>query len=278
VLEGFDGIARTPSQKGAVIWQVSDMHRTGVFLVVLFVLFAPGCSSDPEHHASVPPPQALPTIVANASRCSPAELEGLPHKAGCLTGLDGDADGDGSPDTFLVFAVMGADRLPRKWFFGLRTSNGLEIGRLHAGNAFTYPRVVGVADVDRDGRDELFIKAFDLAGHGTNWQQLNLLVARDGRLQVVTYEKEPLALRVGGPSRTGEGVGCSDGDLELLRAESQSRQNTDWDYSIRRFEIVGTKARLKDRRTGELELADYNDPSLDPFYRLECSGLRYPDF
>jgi hypothetical protein len=253
------------------------MDRLAVLLVILLAVAA-GCTETPEPRSSAPTPAALPTAVANGGACDPAPLEGLPAQAGCLTGVRGDADGDGVPETFFVYALTATDDLPHKWFIGLRGRQGTEVEVLHAGNAFYYPRVIGAADVDLDGRDELFVKAFDLAGHGTNWQQLELFVVRDGRLLVVTYEGEPFPLRVGGISRMGEGIRCTKGRVELLRTEAQNVHNTRWDYSVRTYEIEGTTVRPIDRRTGKLELSDYNDPALDPYYRLECGELRYPNF
>jgi hypothetical protein len=247
-------------------------------VILLLVLGLAGCAGTPKQTPNDDPqPRSLPTSVVNGGVCEPTTFPGLPSDAGCLTGLDGDANGDGSSDTFIVFATLGGDDRPRRWFVGLQTSATLMTTRLPAGNDFTYPRVVGVADIDEDGRDELFVKAFDLAGHGTNWQSLILLVERDGRLRPVTYEGQPLPLRVGGPSRTGEGVECSGGRVALLRAGAQSRDNTEWDYSVRLFDIEGTQARFIERTSGRLSIEDYNDPALDPYYRLDCGGLRYPD-
>lgn len=148
--------------------------------------------------------------------------------------------------------------------------------RLHAGNEFSYPRAIGEVDIDSDGRPEWLVKTYDLAGHGTNWQQLGLFVLVHGRLSQVTFENEPLAVRVGGISRMGEGASCTKDRLILLRTVAENRRNTRWSYSKTRYRLDGTEVHREGRRRGLLELRGYNDPKLDPFYAIDCDGLKYP--
>lgn len=120
------------------------------------------------------------------------------------------------------------------------------------------------------------IKAVDLAGHGTNWQRLQIFDVAADRLGPITYEGEPLYANVAGISRMGEGLRCENGRLVLLRAEAKDRRNTIWKYSERVLEITASKATLIDRREGTLRLSDYNDSDLDPYYQARCRDVVYP--
>ena len=192
-------------------------------LVLAFVLL--GACSQAEPQAS-PRPQPLPTDFTNGGDCEPLELERLPSDAGCATEVTGDADGDGSIDTLTLYARIGEDLRPRSWHLLLRTSDAASDQELDAGTDFSYPRAIGSADVNDDGRSEFFVKTLDLSGHGTAWKQLNLFVFQGSKLAIVTNEGDPLALRIGGITRMGEGVACPEHRLALLRAEAQNIRNT----------------------------------------------------
>ena len=175
-------------------------------------------------------------------------------------------------DGLVVYAVMGADQRPRSW----RIQLGDIDQRLDAGNAFSYPRAIGQVQVNRSGGSGWLVKVFDLAGHGTNWQQLRLFVLDGERLKPVTLDGDPLAIRVGGISRMGEGATCRAGHLVLLRTVAENIKNTRWSYSMTPYRIDGSTAHRGRRRHGRLDLRGYNDPKLDPFYEVNCNGFSYP--
>ena len=178
--------------------------------------------------------------------------------------------------SLFVYALVGKDDRPKSWRIRY-TSDGREIDEpLEAGNPFSYPRAITAIDVNGDRVDEWLIKNVDLAGHGTNWQRLELLVVEDDRLEPVTLDGELFYVNVAGISRMGEGAHCESQHFVLLRTEAENRRNTRWSYSERVYEIVGSEARFIERREGMLHLTDYNDPKLDPYYRLECDGFVYP--
>jgi hypothetical protein len=249
---------------------MTSVRRLGV--LVLAGLLCAACSESSPRARSEPEP--LPTDFINGSTCEPLEVSRLPEDSGCATEVK-DETSEGTTDTLLVYALLDDEGYPRSWHTRLRTSSGTSDQPLDAGSRHSYPRAVGAADVDGDGASEWFIKTLDLGGHGTSWKQLNVYVPRANRLEVVTFEGEPLALRVGGTSRMGEGIGCDEGKLELLRAEAQNIRNTRWDASVRSFELDGSKASFVAREGNTLSLSDYNDPDLNPFYRLNCGELTY---
>jgi hypothetical protein len=239
--------------------------------LMLVALFLGGCSQAAPQAS--PRPRPLPTDFVNGGNCEPLELDRLPSDAGCATEVTGDADGDGSTDTLSVYALIDKDLKPRSWHMRLTTSDATSDQALDAGSKFSYPRAIGSADVNDDGRSEFFVKTLDLAGHGTAWKQLNVFVLQGSKLAVVTSESEPLALRIGGITRMGEGVACPQNHLALLRAEARNIRNTRWDTSERVFTLQGTEARFVKRTPGALNLIDYNDPALDPYYQLNCDAL-----
>ena len=62
----------------------------------------------------------------------------------------------------------------------------------------------------------------------------------------------------------------------LLRAEAQDPRNTRWTVSERVFEVEGTAATYAGRREASLSIQGYNDPDLNPYYRVDCDGFTYP--
>jgi hypothetical protein len=247
-------------------------RRKLILCLVLIVVFLGACSQTEPQASSRPRP--LPTDFVNGGNCEPLELDRLPSDAGCATEVTGDADGDGSTDTLTLYARIGEDLRPLSWHMRLTTSGATSDQALDAGTKFSYPRAIGSADVNDDGRSEFFVKTLDLAGHGTAWKQLNVFVLQGSKLAVVTSESGPLALRIGGITRMGEGVACPQNHLALLRAEARNIRNTRWDTSERIFTLQGTEARFVERTPGALNLVDYNDPDLDPYYQLNCDSLK----
>ena len=120
------------------------------------------------------------------------------------------------------------------------------------------------------------MKVLDLAGHGAPWARLNLFFTGDDVLIPLSSGDEPLPINYGGISRFGEGASCRDGRLVLLRAEAQNPRNTRWTVSERSFELDGTSATLVGRSEASLSIQGYNDPDLNPYYRVDCNGFTYP--
>lgn len=213
----------------------------------------------------------MPTAIdfVNGGECPPAPTGDFPGEAGCWSQVGT------VRQTLAVYAIVGPDSRPIRWRIRYESGETTIDRALKAGNPFSYPRAIGMVDVDEDGTNEWLIKNVDLAGHGTNWQRLQLFVT-DGDLVPMTHEGDVLYVNVGGTSRMGEGARCEKDRFVLLRTEAQDRQNTMWSYSERVLEIEGAEASLVTRREGKLSLTDYNDPKLDPYYRLECGDLVYP--
>lgn len=210
------------------------------------------------------------TSFVNGGECDAAVEPGLPSTAGCVTSV---ASGN---EVLFVYALLNDRSRPRKWRLRL-TSNGRDIDQpLRAGSDFSYPRAVGASDVDLDGRPEWWVKVMDLAGHGTAWARLNLFFVRGDGLTALSSEGTPLAINYGGISRFGEGAECKTGRLVLLRAEAQNPRNTRWTVSTRPFQLRGASATPLGRSETSLQIEDYNDPDLDPYYRITCGAFVFP--
>ncbi|MDQ4059371.1 MAG: hypothetical protein M3124_09650 [Actinomycetota bacterium] len=214
------------------------------------------------------PASPSPRGFGNGGPCPRAEDPSLPPRAGCVTtAVMGD-------ETLVVYARLDREDEPRSWH--LRLTGGPAIDQpLDAGNPYSYPYAVGSTDVDADGRPEWWVKVMDFTSHGAPWSSLNLFVERHGSLAAVSSKGEPLGVNVGGIARLGEGARCEDGRLVLLRAEARNPRNTRWTTSERSFTLRGSNAILIGRSNGMLVIDDYNDPDLDPYYRITCEELRF---
>lgn len=236
----------------------------------MLIVLAACSSNEPEAGSAPSPSPSSSATFINGGHCPPADSGDLPEYAGCVTIASNEEA------TVTVYAFLDKDSFPTRWMIRYGSGEEMFEDRLDAGNPFSYPRALAAIDVNGDGEDEWLIKNVDLAGHGTNWQRLELLVLEGDRLVPVTVDGELLYVNVAGISRMGEGARCEGGHFFLLRTWALDRQNTTWAYSEREYEIEGSEARLLDRHEGRLHLSDYNDPKLDPYYRLECEGYVYP--
>ncbi|MFN2388092.1 MAG: hypothetical protein ABR575_00590 [Actinomycetota bacterium] len=256
------------------------LRRAGAALATVLLVGScraagPGGAAD---RSSAPPrteppgsePSGSGSAFVNGGDCPPAAGDRLPGRAGCastVVAVDG---------TLVVYALVDAASRPRSWRVRLTSDAGEIDRRLDAGNEYSYPRAVGSSDVDGDGRQEWWIKVADFTSHGAPWSSLNVFFARRDRLVPLTWDGQPLGVNFGGIARLGEGAECRGARLVLLRAEARDRRNTRWRTSERTFSIHGTRARLEYRRQGLLVIEDYNDPDLDPYYRVDCAAFVHP--
>lgn len=249
------------------------MRRTAV-ATLLFALTLTSCTGkDPAPSSSAAPvatPSPIETAFVNGGDCIPMQVAGLRSPAGCISSVTT------REETLTVYAVVGRDSRPKSWRIHLSTEDGDLDQVLPAGNAFSYPRVVGSSDVVGDERPEWWVKVRDFTSHGAPWSGMNLFVSKQPSLEPVHYEGEPLSINYGGISRMGEGARCRARLLILLRAEAKNPRNTRWRVSERHFLLQGAKAALHIRSEGVLVIKGYNDPALDPYYRVRCKGFEFP--
>ncbi|HVF53921.1 MAG TPA: hypothetical protein VNC78_10020 [Actinomycetota bacterium] len=217
-------------------------------------------------------PTPTPPAFSNGGDCPASSDPALPSDAGCVTSVTV------GEEQLSVYALLNRASRPRSWHLHLRSGEREIDQRLHAGNDFSYPRAIGGSDVDLDGVGEWWVKVVDYTSHGAPWSGLNLFIRQGSGLVALSFEGHPLAINFGGISRLGEGAACRDGDLVLLRAEAIDRRNTQWTISERTFEVRGSRAHLLERRQYVLVIEDYNDPLLDPYFRVDCQGVTFTPF
>lgn len=220
-------------------------------------------------------PVGVPSEMINGEACPPAGPS-LPPTAGCATSVAGDFDGDGGDDRATVYAEVDDDLMPQSWRLRVLMDAGERIdGPLDSGTRYSYPRVVGRADVQRDGVDELFVKVGDQLYHSGATRVLNMLVLDGDEMVTVTRRGAPLAIRVGGIWRFAEGAECRRNRIALLRVETRNTSNTRWWLSERFYVLEGSRVRLVKRREDVFRIPKYYDPALDPFFELNCGDLSF---
>lgn len=245
------------------------MSRFLLFLAVGAILAA-SCEGGDPPLVGAPAPLATEATFANGGECPDARDPSLPVRTGCVSVVRrGGA-------TFQVFARLDRDHRPESWWMRLIEGDEQIDRRLDAGNVSSYPRAVGVTDLNGDGRVEWWVKVADFTSHGAPWSQMNLFVRDQETLTNVQLDGAPLGVNYGGIARLGEGASCSDGNIVLLRAEARDRRNTRWRTIERTVSVEGDRATLVHRSEGVLVIEDYNDPALDAYYRIDCAGFVYP--
>lgn len=244
--------------------------RAGL-IVLLVVVSVAGCSGDHE----LTEPVVIPGEMINGEPC-PLAGPSLSDTAGCETSVTGDFDGDSEDDRASVYAEVDEGLLPRSWRLRVVTDTDERIDRLLArGSRFSYPRAVGSADVQGDGRDELFVKVGDQLYHSGATRVLNMFVLEGDEMVAVTSSGAPLAVRVGGIWRFAEGAECRRGRMVLLRAETRNTANSRWWFSERSYVLEGSQTKLKGRREDVFRIPQYYDPALDRFFELNCGDLSF---
>ena len=150
----------------------------------------------------------------NGLPCPASADDALPAGTGCVSEAVADLDGDGTPDRFLLFAELNADGTPARWrALAVLSSRGttpavpVPTGQ---GVASIYPRVIGAADANGDGRAEVFVKLSAILYH-VGGQQIEgvfgIAGAASARSRLAGGGR--FTFRAGGISRYGDGALCT---------------------------------------------------------------------
>ena len=133
----------------------------------------------------------------------------------------GDFDGDRRPDVVFSYGALGSDGRATSWF--LRTvlaSGGVSTLKLDAPAQL---EVLGAADADGDGRDEVFVQL----DHGASTSFVAIYAAGEGRLVPVTEDgKAPLRFGLNGSVTHGDGGACTTGPDGRRRLVIRSVERT----------------------------------------------------
>ncbi len=141
------------------------------------------------------------TSTTAAPRC-PAVA--VPDGATSLAEATGDLDGDGSPDTVRSYLMGSTD-----WHLQVELAAGGGADLAIAPSGADAVTVIGGADVDGDGADELWART----GSGASATILGLARFGDCALaRVTTPGGEPIEIPVGGTVGTASGAACTGRD------------------------------------------------------------------
>ncbi len=236
------------------------MRRSLVPALTVAVVLA-GCSSNNDG-AEPGPTATLPVVATTSAAPSPTpsptvSATASPTPLACVCAIPakpGDVDGDGTRDTVRATAEL----------LTVVLSSGASVtAPVHAESPRS-PAVLGYADVDRDGRSEVFVETAQGAS-----TQFATPYRFDGKaLRELDLDGDPARLGFGGSVTHGDGFRCRNGLLEVLSAESQDgatytvRVDT---YSLGRSELVLRSTANKQARQG--------DALFEASYRPDCGTV-----
>lgn len=229
-----------------------------------------------------PSPSATVAVFDETKPCPPADPRlRLPASSGCASEIEADVDGDGRSDRVVAFAATNEGGEPLRWRLRLALGSGdVEVQPLGAGSTTSYPVLLGGADANGDGTDEVFAKVRTHLYHSGATHDIGIYTFDRGRLRRVESGGIPLDVPIGGVSYFGEGAECRDVDddgvpeLQLLRVDGvmEDEQRT----LVRTYRWDGARVVFVHRHTGSFAKTGYDDPRLLRFYQLHCFGLDPP--
>jgi hypothetical protein len=217
---------------------------------------------------------------SDAALCPVAAAPDVPEGSGCVSSLVADLNGDGSPDRFVVFARL-AHRVPVSWWAEALVGDTvtlpyrLPFGQGVFGNPTTYPRVVGAADANGDGRAEVFVMLSADLFHSGAQPIDGIFAVRGKRIEPVTAGGRTFLFRTNGISRYGQGAVCGTQDgVATLTVGRVEQVPGAWAWTEHTYTWRGLRLSPGSRRAGRLP-ADLviNDPRVWHFYQLLCGSL-----
>lgn len=244
-------------------------------LLVLPLLLAAACSGGstsaaPTPSASVvlPTPDATtpaptPTTSAPSPTATPAPSPSAtptptasPARGRAVPAAPGDVDGDGKRDTITATATL------------------LRVTLSSTGRVLTAPvhndspgpaRLLGTADIDRDGRAEVFLQTAEGAS-----TQFATPYRFDGTaLRELQLGGAPASLGIGGSVTHGDGFRClPSGLLEVRQADSSD--GSSYVVQSRRYAVVGAQLAL---RGSSSTRARQGDPAVQSAYTADCGTV-----
>lgn len=250
---------------------------------VVALLAATACSERGPVVVKTPRSPVLPSpTFVDGGPCplAPPDL-GLPEGAVCASSVSGTFE-EGEPLQVLsAYAFADEGGLPVEWHIHVTRDAGDAIDEpVDIGTRFSYPRVLGAADADGDGLDEVFVNALTHLGHGGQTNEVTMFGVDRGRIFRVRADGVPLLFPVGGVSTFGEGAECRDVDFDgkpeflLLRVDyvfSPIQR-----LSERVYEWVDRHLELVRRNKGRMAKTGYLDPLLWRYYSLRCLDFEAP--
>jgi uncharacterized protein YceK len=242
------------------------MHK--LVLALPLALVVAGCSgastkTQPTAAPTTDAPTATPTTKAPSPTASPTASatpgatptpSAVPTKR--VPALDKDVDGDGRADA--ISATAGLLTVT------LSSTGAMVTAPVHAESPGK-PPVLGTADVDRDGRAEVFVQTAQ--GASTTFATP---YRYDGTaLREVQLDGGPARLGFGGSVTHGDGFRClATGRLEVRQAESADGTN----YTVRVDAYALTGASLV-RKSSSSTKGGQGSPAVEASYTADCGSV-----
>jgi len=249
---------------------------------------APVASALPAPTASPSGPSASPSPFSqefdNGERCPVTpSVDGVPAGAGCVTTAEGDLDGNGTTDRFLVYAKLNSRGHPDTWWvradLGGTLTPELEIphGAAAGGVGDIYPRAVGAADANGDGRDELIVKLAAILYHVAGQRILGMFDVADRRIQPVELPNgKPLTFVTGGIASLGQGATCLPNADPPAFVITRAQKEFPSHWELTKFRYTWDGNRLVGPTTSSKRLpfdTDFVDPRILPYYGINCGSI-----
>jgi len=226
-------------------------------LAIALSAVAGGCGGDDDGQAPTTTAEATTTTAApevtagpttTLATIPPCPAVSVPAEASEVTELDGDVDGDGEADLLRTFLVGDAWHLQVE----VAAGGGAELDLAAADAAGV--GLVGGADVDGDGRDEVWARV----GSGASATILGLARYDTCALTRVTIAGSPAELPVGGSVGSAAGVECGspgiDADLTVFSA--LHRGDSQYDVTATEYDLQGTELLPGSSSTATVDAAD----------------------
>ena len=189
-------------------------------------------------------------------------------------------EGDGSLDRVVTFARLDDRDMPTTWVMTWFRSGVRPESIPLEKHPFSYPRLVGTVDADRDGGDEIFVKVNDHLYHSGGSPIVGIFTFHRDELRRVQENGEPFEADINGVSNYGTGLRCEDVDedgdpeLVLIRVSSALSDRPRW--SLTTYEWAGASVVQKGTQSGRMRREGYPDPRVSAYYELRCFELNPP--
>jgi hypothetical protein len=187
----------------------------------------------------------------------------VPEEAQDLTEQPGDVDGDGADDLLRTF------RVGDEWHLGveLARGGGADLVLASYGGGIG---IIGGADVDGDGNDEIWAQT----GAGASATIVGLARFADCSLELVSFASgSPAEMAVGGSVGTAGGLECTTppgGPGQLSTYTLTFRDDTTYDLRTVRYHLEGTTLVEDGDETGTVAAAS---PDLLRYASFTCGDL-----
>ncbi|HEX4866446.1 MAG TPA: hypothetical protein VFV32_02345 [Acidimicrobiales bacterium] len=235
----------------------TSVQPAAVALAIALGALAGGCGGDDDVHATTTTAESTTTTAApevtagpttTVSTTPPCGAVSVPATATEVTELEGEVDGDGRPDALRTFLVGDV------WHLQVEVAAGggadLDLATSDAGGV----GLVGGADVDGDGRDEIWARV----GSGASATILGLARYDACALVRVTIAGSPADLPVGGSVGSAAGVECrsSGADADLSVFSAMHRDESQYDVTTTSYELQGPELVPGSTSTSSVDAAD----------------------